>query len=283
MLSIEGFVVGMANNFFKPLFTGLRECVLHVVVDKHICQVIVHLAAFLEVHRELELEKLAAHFEDFFESSDESTEENQETLELLAGIGEEELNIREALGSSDEKVLQGEAERGAGRGAKRRPYTTIYSIITNHLPLVTSLVTVLAEASALEILGGDEELGLLAYQRLHEIAAGKGDGLRACRWAFKIGQAFHNKDDFEEALVQYSLALEGYEDFEVCNTEYLEVIYSLGALYEDRGELHKALPVFEKAKAAVAKILGEHGKFGERREERERSKQGSKPQSIQNH
>ena len=87
----KGCVVRLKNRFANPLFTGIRDCLLNIEVEGHICEVQIHLSHIIK-------EKPAMHvfynfFRDMFSGSG-SYANKMEQVEALGRLGTSGAAIR---------------------------------------------------------------------------------------------------------------------------------------------------------------------------------------------
>jgi tetratricopeptide (TPR) repeat protein len=204
LLTLDGCVVRLKNRFKKPLFTGIRDCLLNIKVAGHICEVQLHLSQILK-------EKPAMHeFYNFFR-------------DMFAGASYElKMNQVESLGKLG-------TERGVGEGSVSRGVAELLkSRDVEQLSLLAD-VCGLNEGLGLGGAGegfGDVKLEVVIRRRILDVLEGVGSGASeedvinavaalglAC--SFNCNGMFFGRKDieefWEEQVKHYRRALEGYE------------------------------------------------------------------------
>jgi tetratricopeptide (TPR) repeat protein len=80
-----GIVARLKNRFASPLFTGIRDCLINVEVDGHICEVQVHLSHIIA--RKHDAHVFYEYFRDLFSGAAKSYQRRMETAMELGEIG----------------------------------------------------------------------------------------------------------------------------------------------------------------------------------------------------
>ncbi|GMH53698.1 hypothetical protein TL16_g01505 [Triparma laevis f. inornata] len=205
-----GIVVRLKNRFANPLPTGIRDCLMNVKINGHICEVQLHLSYIIK-------EKGAMHkyynfFRDKFAGASAYTEimRKVEALELEGGEENVEYSVSKLLEEGDLGKLRGLGDivgRKKGFGDVKLDFVLRRRIVE----VISSL-----EAVVREVLGDDDGEG------------GEARKLELMDAYNELGGACGCVDKQADRRKYYKLALEGYEELQGTESEKaLEVTYHL--------------------------------------------------------